>query len=80
MKEHGEPDYLAGHSLGEYNALLAGGVFDFETGLKLVKLRAELMGKVKDGGMAAILHLEEEKIRQVIKEKPRLLFQDLWMH
>lgn len=69
MKEHGEPDYLAGHSLGEYNALFAGGAFDFETGLKLVKLRAELMGKVKDGGMAAILHLEEEKIRQVIKEK-----------
>jgi malonyl CoA-acyl carrier protein transacylase len=30
------PDYLAGHSLGEYNALLAGGVFDFLTGLRLV--------------------------------------------
>ncbi len=32
-----KPNYVAGHSLGEYNALFAAGVFDFETGLKLVK-------------------------------------------
>src|SRR5688500_17182210 len=35
------PAYVAGHSLGEYNALLAAGVFDFLTGLKLVKKRGE---------------------------------------
>src|SRR5579872_1950250 len=40
------PAYLAGHSLGEYNALLAAGVFDFLTGLRLVKKRGELMSRV----------------------------------
>src|SRR5690242_17412330 len=37
------PAFVAGHSLGEYNALLAAGVFDFPTGLALVKRRGELM-------------------------------------
>src|SRR5262245_41129871 len=46
------PNYVAGHSLGEYNALLAAEVFDFETGLRLVQKRGELMAKVKGGGMA----------------------------
>lgn len=48
------PDFVAGHSLGEYNALLASGAFDFATGLQLVKRRGELMSTVRDGGMAAI--------------------------
>ncbi len=51
------PDYLAGHSLGEYNALLAAEVFDFETGLRLVKKRGSLMATAKSGGMAAIIGL-----------------------
>ena len=38
-----QPDLVAGHSLGEYSALYAAGVFDFESGLRLVKRRAELM-------------------------------------
>src|SRR4051812_14911278 len=38
-RENGAPDYLIGHSLGEYNALLAAGAFDFFTGLKLVQKR-----------------------------------------
>jgi malonyl CoA-acyl carrier protein transacylase len=49
------PQYVAGHSLGEYNALLASGAFDFATGLKLVKRRGALMGQVSGGGMAAII-------------------------
>jgi trans-AT polyketide synthase/acyltransferase/oxidoreductase domain-containing protein len=49
------PDYLAGHSLGEYNALFAAGVFSFETGVRLVKKRGELMGTSMGGGMAAVL-------------------------
>src|SRR6516162_2607290 len=49
------PTYLAGHSLGEYNALFAAGVFDFETGLRLVKKRGELMSQATGGGMAAVI-------------------------
>src|SRR5262245_38807502 len=52
------PAYLAGHSLGEYNALLAAGVFDFLTGLRLVQKRGELMSRAKNGGMAAVVGLE----------------------
>jgi trans-AT polyketide synthase/acyltransferase/oxidoreductase domain-containing protein len=39
------PDALAGHSLGEYVALLAAGCFDFETGLRLVQKRGQLMNQ-----------------------------------
>ncbi|MEV4315697.1 ACP S-malonyltransferase [Actinocrispum sp. NPDC049592] len=49
------PDYLVGHSLGEYAALFAAGVFDFETGLRLVARRGELMGQVATGAMAAVV-------------------------
>ena len=61
------PDYVAGHSLGEYNALQAAGAFDFETGLKLVMMRGELMSRASDGGMAAIIGLPEERINEVLK-------------
>ncbi len=66
-KELGKkPDYVAGHSLGEYNALFVSGVFDFETGLKLVKKRGELMSLATGGGMAAVLGLGEEMVHEVI--------------
>jgi trans-AT polyketide synthase/acyltransferase/oxidoreductase domain-containing protein len=60
------PDWVLGHSMGEYNALLAAGVFDFETGLRLVKKRGELMGQARDGAMAAIIGLDEERVREVL--------------
>ena len=60
------PAFLAGHSLGEYNALLAAGVVDFSTGLKLVKRRGQLMGHVRGGGMAAVIGLEPAKIEAVL--------------
>jgi malonyl CoA-acyl carrier protein transacylase len=44
------PGYVAGHSLGEYNALFAAGVFDFKTGVKLVKQRAILMDRASSAG------------------------------
>jgi len=50
ISEETQPDYVLGHSLGEYNALHAAGVFDFETGLKLVEKRGELMSQAKGGG------------------------------
>ncbi|WP_106794043.1 ACP S-malonyltransferase [Aquimarina sp. Aq78] len=62
-----QPDFLAGHSLGEYNALQVSGVFSFESGLKLVKKRGELMSQAKNGGMAAVLNSSEEKILEILK-------------
>ena len=62
------PSFVAGHSLGEYNALLAAEVFDFETGLKLVKKRGELMNQAIDGSMAAILGLKLDEIKMILEK------------
>ncbi len=62
------PAYLAGHSLGEYNALLAAGVFDFLTGLRLVKKRGELMSQARNGGMAAVIGLSGSTVARLIRE------------
>ncbi|MGB8701708.1 MAG: acyltransferase domain-containing protein, partial [Thermosynechococcaceae cyanobacterium] len=50
-----QPDVMAGHSLGEFVALYAAGVFDFASGLKLVKRRAELMDDASGGQMVAVM-------------------------
>ncbi len=63
-----KPDYAAGHSLGEYNALLAAGVFDFETGLRLVRQRGKLMEAASGGGMAAVLGPELEILMAKLQE------------
>lgn len=68
MKENAKPDYVAGHSIGEYSALFAAGVVDFETGLRLVKKRGELMQRAEGGGMAAVVGLKEPQVRQVLKD------------
>ena len=62
------PDFVAGHSLGEYNALFTAGVFDFITGLKLVQKRGQIMVKVTGGGMAAVIGMQPDKIKQVLKD------------
>jgi malonyl CoA-acyl carrier protein transacylase len=62
------PAYLAGHSLGEYNALAAAGAFDFATGLKLVRRRGELMGQIAGGGMAAVIGLPPAHIEATLAE------------
>lgn len=62
------PDYLLGHSVGEYVALFAAEVFDFETGLRLVKARGELMGAAQGGGMAAVLGLDADAVAAVLAE------------
>ncbi|NTI24867.1 ACP S-malonyltransferase [Rhizobium rhizogenes] len=64
LKSNPAPLCTAGHSLGEYNALLAAGVFDFFTGLKLVKSRAEYMSSAKDGAMAAVIGLIPEQVSE----------------
>ncbi len=65
--EEPTPNYLIGHSLGEYTALFAAGVFDFETGLKLVKKRGELMAKASGGGMLAVVNLAEDRIKSLLQ-------------
>lgn len=64
----GSPTYAAGHSLGEFNALLSAGVFDFMTGLRLVKKRGELMAQARDGGMGAVIGLNRATIESVIRD------------
>lgn len=69
IEESGQkPDFTAGHSLGEFNALLAAECFDFETGLKLVKKRGELMSRAGDGGMAAVINATKEEIQCILRE------------
>ncbi len=65
---HQAPTFVAGHSLGEYNALLAAEVFDFETGLKLVIKRGELMSQATGGGMAAIIGLSVSDIQSLLQQ------------
>lgn len=62
------PDYVAGHSLGEYNALFAAECFSFEQGLRLVLKRASVMSEAKNGGMAAILGALPRDIQSLIEE------------
>jgi [acyl-carrier-protein] S-malonyltransferase len=64
-------DYAAGHSLGEYSAIYAAGGFSFEDGLRLVRVRGELMakaGELKPGAMAAVLKLTEEDLNAALAE------------
>ncbi|MEI5033007.1 acyltransferase domain-containing protein [Streptomyces sp. S1A(2023)] len=67
VRETGQvPDAVAGHSLGEYVALFAAGAFDFLTGLEIVVRRGELMAQAPEGGMAAVMGVEPERIREVL--------------
>ena len=66
-----EPEMVAGHSLGEFSALVAAGAIDFEEGLKLVSIRAQAMQKACEtnpGGMAAVLMLDAETIERICEE------------
>ena len=65
------PAVVAGHSLGEYSALVAAGVIEFKDAVPLVRLRATAMQEavpVGTGAMAAILNLDDEKIREACVE------------
>ncbi|QOQ56389.1 ACP S-malonyltransferase [Bacillus amyloliquefaciens] len=62
------PDAVAGHSLGEYTALFAAGAFNFETGLQLVAKRGELMSEASVGGMAAVIGLDEHRIKKILQK------------
>jgi [acyl-carrier-protein] S-malonyltransferase len=67
--ETGEPDYVAGHSLGEYSALVAAGSLDFADALRLVRKRGRYMQEAVPqgtGAMAAILKLPEGKLDEIL--------------
>jgi len=68
MEQEQQPDMVAGHSLGEFSALVAAGAMDWEDGLRLVAIRAREMQKCCEkvpGTMAAIIKLPDEVIEQV---------------
>lgn len=65
------PQYVAGHSLGEFTALVAAEVIDFDTALALVRERGRLMkenGRENPGGMLAVLGLERDVVETVVAE------------
>lgn len=66
-----QPSVLAGHSLGEYSALVAAGVLDLSTAVPLVRLRAAAMQEavpVGTGAMAAVMGLDDDKVREACRE------------
>jgi [acyl-carrier-protein] S-malonyltransferase len=69
--ENNRPDMVAGHSLGEFSALVANGVLSFEDGLRLVSARAQAMQKScekEPSAMAAVLGLEDGKVEAICTE------------
>lgn len=77
MEDHGAPaaDFVAGHSLGEFSALVACGSLKFDDGLALVKERATLMkkaGQDEPGAMAAILGLEVSEVKEICQQAQRI--------
>jgi len=67
----GAPSLVAGHSMGEFTALVAAGVLDFDDALKLVRERGRLMkesGEQRPGGMAAVVGLDEQTLAEVVEE------------
>ena len=68
MGDEFKPDMVAGHSLGEFSALVAAGALTFEDGLRLVSARAQAMQKaceLKPSTMAAVLALPDEKVEEI---------------
>jgi [acyl-carrier-protein] S-malonyltransferase len=66
--ENARPDMVAGHSLGEFSALVANGVLNFEDALQLVSIRARAMQKaceLQPSTMAAVLALADEKVEEI---------------
>lgn len=69
LGEEFKPDMTAGHSLGEFSALVAAGALSFEDGLRLVSARAKAMQKaceIKPSTMAAIIALPDEKVEEIL--------------
>ena len=72
-----KPDYVAGHSLGEYCAMYTAGVMSLENTLKSIQKRADLMGATKGGSMAAVLNASEEQLKAGLAEGSRVGYVDV---
>lgn len=72
-----EPDFVAGHSLGEYGALYAAGVLTLEDAVKLIAKRAELMSKAQGGSMAAVLGCDSTKLDECLKTARETAYVDV---
>ncbi|MEP3207772.1 MAG: ACP S-malonyltransferase [Maribacter sp.] len=76
MGDSFRPDMVAGHSLGEFSALVANGVLNFEDGLKLVSKRALAMQKaceLQPSTMAAVLSLADEVVESICEQTPGIV-------
>ena len=63
------PDFVAGHSLGEITALYAAKVISFENCVSLIKIRSELMSKAPTGSMAALIGFDREILEELVENK-----------
>lgn len=76
MSQEQKPDMVAGHSLGEFSALVAAGAITFQDGLRLVAARAQAMQECCEkvpGGMAAIIALPDQTIEQICEDTPGIV-------
>ena len=76
MGDRFKPDMVAGHSLGEFSALVANGSLNFEDGIKLVSQRAMAMQKaceLQPSTMAVVLGLEDAKVEEICSEIPGIV-------
>lgn len=72
-----KPDFVAGHSLGEYCAMYEAGVMSLETTLKAIQKRADLMGSTHGGAMSAILNAPEGALEEALKEASQVGYVDV---
>lgn len=71
------PDYVAGHSLGEYCAMFSAGVMSLENTLRAIQKRADLMSEAKGGTMAAVLNASEEVLKAGLEEGNKVGYVDV---
>lgn len=72
-----KPDFVAGHSLGEYCAMYSAGVMSLETTLRAIQKRADLMGATQGGTMSAVLNAPEGALEEALKEASQVGYVDV---
>lgn len=72
-----KPDFVAGHSLGEYCAMYEAGVMSLDTTLKAIQKRADLMGATSGGAMSAVLNAPEGALEEALKEASQVGYVDV---